>query len=126
MSGVKGFILDSEEIEVVVPHDPDEEITSSHFFPGYDDPKMVRAVNELNGNQLLYTKRGKPKENSSAAGQKFYRTMCLRTERVYVRGEDGEPVPIAHDEGWQRRIPPHVQVAAASAFISKRGDIKGN
>ena len=98
-------------------------VLSSHFFPGHDDPKMVRAINALNENQMVYTKRGKPKENSVSAGRKFYDEICIRVERVFVRGEDGQPVPLPMDKGWKKKIPTHVKVSAAAVFLSRRGEL---
>ena len=122
---MNGIVLDDGQIEVVVAHDPDEEITTSHFFPGYDDPKMVRAINELNENQLIYTKRGRPQENSGPAGQKFYNQMCLHCARIYVRGKDGKPQELTPEtEGWKKKVPAHIKTAAAAAFIARRGNIQ--
>ena len=69
-----GLIIGNDEIEVVNDHG---EFTTSHFFPGYDDPKMVAAINLLNENQTQFSKRGRPKENAGPSGRKFYNDMCL-------------------------------------------------
>ena len=120
---MKGLILD-DEIEVVVEVDSDADIVTSHFFPPLDDPKMVRAVNKLNEDQITYSKRGRPNDNSGLAGRRFYNAVCTRCANIFVRDKDGKPCELTNDtEGWKKRVPAHIKVAAAATFVSRRGEM---
>lgn len=124
---MKNVFVVNDEVEVVYEHS--ENITSSHFFPPEDDPKMVRAVNELNENQTEYSRRGKTKDTSRRAGVKFYDTVCLRSERIGRRTKEGKVKEIGTGEGWQAHIPVNVKQGVASHFVARRGlspDEQGN
>ncbi len=109
----------NDEVEVLYEHS--ENITSSHFFPPENDPKMIRAVNELNEGQTEITRRGRTKDTSRRAAKRFYDAVCIRCERIAHRAEDGKVVEIGSGKGWLAHVPVNVKHGVASHFVARRG-----
>ncbi len=124
---MENIFIVNDEVEVIYEHS--EAVTSSHFFPPEDDPEMVRAVNELNEGQTVYSRRGRMKDTSRRAGIKFYNAVCLRCQRIAHRTKDGKIKELGTEEGWSARVPANVKQGVASHFIARRGlspDEQGN